>query len=91
MVACKDSRIRETVIRLINANEQWNGMGAASVAEAITIYSSQPVNLVLIGGGLSAAEEQELTAAINSAIPVIKHYGGGSGLLTGEIYQAIGV
>jgi hypothetical protein len=48
--------------------------------------------VLLIGAGLTAAEELNLTARakeIHPAIHVIQHYGGGSGLLSAEIYLAL--
>lgn len=86
--------ILQTVVRLINNNPAWQGTGAVTNAEAIAAFGSGSFKLVLLCGGISEPEEQELRLAFvahNPAIIIVQHYGGGSGLLSAEIFQAIGV
>ncbi|MFD2603421.1 hypothetical protein [Flavobacterium suzhouense] len=84
--------ILETVVRLINQNENWNGFGASSNEEAINLFTTINFTIVLLGCGIPEDEEKQLRdtfAAINPECPVIQHYGGGSGLLSNEIYAAL--
>jgi hypothetical protein len=43
---------------------------------------------VLLGAGLSEDEAEQVRQ--HFTVPVVQHYGGGSGLLYAEIYQALG-
>jgi hypothetical protein len=48
--------------------------------------------LVLIGGGVDEESERKLKAEfekVNAQIKIIRHYGGGSGLLFNEINEAL--
>lgn len=84
--------IVKTIVRLINNREDWNGTGVLSAAEAISAFEATPFKVVLFGGGITEQEEQELTAKFttrHASVICIRHYGGGSGLLYGEIQQAL--
>jgi 2-phospho-L-lactate guanylyltransferase (CobY/MobA/RfbA family) len=91
LAICTHEGILQTINRLINNNELWNSNGAIDINEAKELADTKDFDLILIGSGLTAAEEQELESvlAAHKNIPVVKHYGGGSGLLFGEIYQAL--
>ncbi len=91
LAICTHEGILQTINRLINNNELWNSTGAIDINEAKELADTKDFDLILIGSGLTAAEEQELESilAAHKNIPVVKHYGGGSGLLFGEIYQAL--
>ena len=80
--------ILETVIRLINANENWNGVGVINDWEAKEIFLIKDFSLVLLGSGIQEESETELYTFFknqNPKIGIIQHYGGGSGLLKSEI------
>jgi|SRR5690606_4105667 len=82
--------ILKTVLRLINANQDWNAMGAKSEAEAIGLFKQNTFDLVLIGAGI--IDELELKQELKLLQPdivCIDHYGGGSGLLRSEIIQGL--
>lgn len=84
--------ILETVVRLINANEDWFGIGAENETEAIVLFSKYTFDIVLLGCGLSKAKEDYLKAAFKNLHPEIiitEHFGGGSGLLKNEILLAL--
>jgi DNA-binding NarL/FixJ family response regulator len=84
--------ILETVVRLINSREGWTGIGVASTHKAIDVIASQKIDVVLLGCGLEKEVEDQLTATIgetNPQIKIVQHYGGGSGLLFGEILLAL--
>ncbi len=88
----RDPLILATVLRLINTNEKWNGIGARTDEEAIEIFPQQPVGIVLFCAGIDPASEEKLKAAFNTQNPppiFLQHYGGGSGLLSAEIYEAL--
>ena len=84
--------IMETVVRLINKNESWNGLGTTNDEEAKALFKGIRMSLVLLGCGISEEDEISLRiafAAHNPRVKVIQHYGGGSGLLYNEIYAAL--
>lgn len=82
----------EIVVRLINANENWEGIGAMTDEEAIQIFQKENFDIVLLGSGIDEESEVMLDAffrKVNSKIKIIQHYGGGSGLLKSEIVLAL--
>jgi len=84
--------IVKTVLRLVNNNPEWAGTSASSVQEAEEICRKKHFQLVLVGGGISEEDEQELHGKlkmIHKDLTIVRHYGGGSGLLTAEIYNAL--
>lgn len=88
----RNEAIRELVVKLINKNEAWSGFGAATKEEVITCLQQLKPALVLMGNGIDADEEVELCelmAKVQPGIKIIQHYGGGSGLLHGEIMEAL--
>ena len=92
LVICRHEGILQTVVRLINDNPEWHATGAVTNDEAFAAFSAQPFKLVLLGSGIEKESEEELRTdfkARNPDIIVVEHYGGGSGLLAAEIYQAL--
>lgn len=92
LVIGRHPQIMETVLRLINGQPNWQAQGALTDSEAIEKFNSTNFNLVLIGGGVEVSSEQKLKVAfekINPQVKMIRHYGGGSGLLFNEIQEAI--
>ena len=84
--------ILKVILRLIHANPLWKATGCSCVSDAKDTFLEKDFDLVLLGAGLAEDEELELTSHFESQKPVVrivKHYGGGSGLLFAEIYQAI--
>lgn len=84
--------IMETLLRLINKNPNWTARGALSPEEAIAVFDHFKPALVLLCNGISDSSEKALRTyftAKNPAVSIIQHYGGGSGLLTNEILQAL--
>jgi hypothetical protein len=84
--------ITATVVRLLNANENWNGIGVCDVHQARQSFAKIPFSLVLLGSGLDEECETELCSFFrkeNSNIKIVQHYGGGSGLLKSEILLAL--
>jgi hypothetical protein len=92
LVIGRHPEILQTVIRLVNNNPAWNGTGCGTDEEALTAFANNTFNLVLLGGGIEKESEDKLCKAfrlLNPQITIIQHYGGGSGLLSAEIYEAL--
>lgn len=92
LAVCSHPEILQTIIRLINNNPEWNGTGAMDETQALALFIAQPFDVVLLGSGmdeLSAGKLKPACSAINPQVKFVQHYGGGSGLLTAEIQQAI--
>lgn len=89
MVICKNIGILQTIIRLINQNDIWNGVAADSFDTALLLAKNDRFDLILLGAGLDQEEEDQLTKVFGEESVCIKHYGGGSGLLYSEIQQAL--
>ena len=88
----RHSEIMEIVVRLINANENWEGIGAKTDEEAMRIFQKENIEIVLLGSGIDEESEAMLDVffrKVNSKIIIIQHYGGGSGLLKSEILLAL--
>ena len=84
--------ILATVLRLLNNQEHWHATGCCTIEEAVQECNTGKYQILLIGAGLTADEEEELknrVKEINPALKVIPHYGGGSGLLFAEIHLAL--
>jgi len=84
--------ILQTVVRLINNNPEWDGVGANTDDEAVLLFSTQSFKIVLLCGGIENESENRLRITFNALNPdviIVQHYGGGSGLLSAEIYQAL--
>ena len=82
--------IMETIERLINKEGIWKATIALSEDEALANFALKDFKVVLLCAGLG--EElllKEKLLSLKPNLPVIKHYGGGSGLLFAEIHQAL--
>ena len=85
--------ILETVVRLINANEEWFGAGAETDETAIKLFQKINFQIVLLGCGIEEQSEEKLRDFFQEKHPncrIVQHYGGGSGLLKNEILSALG-
>jgi hypothetical protein len=92
LVICRHEGILQTVVRLINNNPEWYATGAVTDDEALAAFNTAPFKLALLGSGIEKESEDKLCTAfktLNRHIIIVQHYGGGSGLLTAEIYQAL--
>lgn len=92
LIICTNDEILKTIVRLIDSNASMQGTGANMLEQALMLFKTSSFDLILIGAGLKT-EEEELITNINRSIkkiPVVRHYGGGSGLLFTEIFQALG-
>ena len=92
LVIGRETDILQTVLRLINKNDNWNATGTGEDETAIKLFHQYPYDLVLLGGGIEADSEIKLSKIFtlqNPAIKIIQHWGGGSGLLENEIRAAL--
>jgi hypothetical protein len=77
---------------LINNQENWKAEGALADEEAKIKFENANFDLVLIGGGVEDKSEKELSSLFkgkNPLVKIVRHFGGGSGLLFNEIEQAM--
>lgn len=84
--------ILETVVRLINSNEDWFGVGAETDETAMDLFEKIKFQIVLLGCGIEEESEEKLRKFFqekNSDCLIVQHYGGGSGLLKNEILYAL--
>lgn len=84
--------IMRTLKRLIDKNPKWEASLAFSVNEALALCQAQPFALVLLGAGTDLADRQLFQSYFKSIgvdIPIVMHYGGGSGLLLPEIHEGL--
>ncbi|MDN3585219.1 hypothetical protein QWY86_00965 [Pedobacter aquatilis] len=89
----RDKEITAVMNRLLNARPEWKGICVCTDEEAISIFEAQEVDLVLLGNGINLECEKSLRnniTALKPNVKIIQHYGGGSGLLFGEIMTALG-
>lgn len=92
LVICNHEEILQTILRLINNNEDWEAIGANADEKAIELFHQHHFDLVLLGSGISDESENKLKKIFhhqNPQIKIIQHFGGGSGLLSNEIYAAL--
>jgi PleD family two-component response regulator len=92
LVVGRNPQIMQTVLRLINNESNMKAVGALTDEMGVKELNKNRFDLVLIGGGVEEVSEQEISKVIESnrlETKVIRHYGGGSGLLFNEIEQAM--
>jgi len=92
LVIGRHEEILQTVIRLINKNEDWEAKGSLLDSEAIRLFDQFNFDIVLLSNGISENCEESLCNYFRDIKPniiIIQHYGGGSGLLSNEILQAL--
>ena len=88
LVAGREKTILDVVERLINTHEGWKATVITTEDEGVHVFNKQRFPIVLVCAGFSAEEETSLRAKLTAKDPttvVIRHYGGGSGLLENEI------
>ncbi len=88
----RNKEITVVMNRLLNARSEWKGICVGTDEEAFSICQEQEIDLVLLGNGIDSSCEEKLRSQlhrINPNLKIIQHYGGGSGLLYGEIAEAL--
>ena len=92
LVIGRHEEILNTLLRLINKNEQWTACGTTSDKEATRLFDSNDFDIVLLSNGISENCEENICSYFRDKKPFIKiiqHYGGGSGLLSNEILHSL--
>lgn len=92
LVIGRHEAILQTVLRLINKNDDWEAKGSLTDNEAIRLFDEFNFDIVLLSSGISENCEAVLCDYFRDKKPgiiIIQHYGGGSGLLSNEILQAL--
>jgi DNA-binding NarL/FixJ family response regulator len=92
LVIGRHEEILNTLLRIINKNEDWSAQGTLSDREAIKLFDTNNFDIVLLSSGISINCEDSLCCYFKDKKPdikIIQHYGGGSGLLSNEIMQAL--
>jgi DNA-binding NarL/FixJ family response regulator len=92
LVIGRHHQILQTLLRLINQNSEWEARGTSDDKEAMELFQQNNYDLVLLSSGIEEESECQLRLSFttkNPSVIIIQHYGGGSGLLTGEILQAL--
>ena len=92
LILGKNQPILEILLRLVNANENWNAVGFNDEKLAQDYFLLNNVDFVLLSSGIEDTIEKEFSAFCLKAHPeveIIEHFGGGSGLLQSEIYDRL--
>jgi len=90
LVAGTHVEIMATILRLLNNKPGWQATGAGTLTEVLTVAEKQTFDIILIGAGINENDTSEIKKAFQE-IPVVLHYGGGSGLLYAEVYLALNI
>jgi hypothetical protein len=83
--------ILNTVVRVINKNDNWTAVGAMNIEEVKSLCEENHYEIILLGSGISEQNECILRCFFEKNSPdsiIVQHYGGGSGLLNSEIICA---
>nr|WP_295864634.1 hypothetical protein [uncultured Chitinophaga sp.] len=87
-----DPAIMQVVERLLNSHAGWEGIAALTREEGLEKTISGYYDAILLCVGVSAEDEEAIRQAVShhsSSTKVIRHYGGGSGLLENELRAAL--
>lgn len=92
LVVGRNKEIVPVLQRLIEQNENWQCTVAYDDEEAILQFQQMQYDIVLFSSGVAEDSESKLRHVFLFQQPeviIIQHYGGGSGLLHGEIREAL--
>jgi hypothetical protein len=88
----RNAAIMQVVERLINGHPHWKGKAVATDEEAVAALQEEKYHIALLCAGIGMEEEQTLKdkwRALDPSLVVVRHYGGGSGLLENEILTVL--
>jgi DNA-binding response OmpR family regulator len=88
----RDEAIMQVVHRLLNAHEAWTGSTATTDEGMNNALDKGVYDIVLLCAGITGEEEKQWREKLqgqHTATIVLRHYGGGSGLLENEILAAL--
>lgn len=92
LAIAKNTEILQVLNRLVNQTADWQGQATDNLDEAEFLLAQEEFNIVLCGTGLSEADEQRLNdffSHLTYQPKLVRHYGGGSGLLYSEVASAL--
>jgi hypothetical protein len=84
----RDQEILLVVERLINSHENWAAKIVTTDEAAIAAFGHQRYPIVFVCAGVTTEEEEALRqrlSVLDASVTVIRHFGGGSGLLENEV------
>jgi hypothetical protein len=94
LVIGKDPEILTVVLRLLNEYQQasYHAIGTTDPDQARELFAGGDIGLVLMTNGIDPtldASLREYFLTRRPGVRILQHYGGGSGLLFGEIAQVL--
>jgi hypothetical protein len=94
LVIGRDPEILKVVLRLLNEYKEANyhAVGSTDTDFARSLFADTDIDLVLITNGIDATLDASLCEDFFTRRPgvrILQHFGGGSGLLFGEIAEAL--
>ncbi|HEV3324911.1 MAG TPA: hypothetical protein VG052_04880 [Puia sp.] len=94
LVIGKDPEILKVVLRLLNEHKpaNYHAIGSTDPDQCRALFADSDIDLVLITNGIDATLDASLREDFLTRRPgilILQHFGGGSGLLFGEIAQAL--
>ncbi|MFB9076031.1 hypothetical protein ACFFLS_13930 [Flavobacterium procerum] len=88
----KNEAILAILLRLVNADENWNAVAFDNEKDAEEHFQNHKIDIVLLSSGIEDHVEKDFTLFCLEKQPdveVIEHFGGGSGLLKSEILHRL--
>lgn len=88
----KNEAILAILLRLVNADENWNAIAFNNENEAQEYFKNNKIDVVLLSSAIEDHVEKDFTTFCLKHQPdveVIEHFGGGSGLLRSEILHRL--
>ena len=92
LVIGRNEDILQKVIKLINNNIDWNGVGADSDEDAIEKFHQRNFDIVLLTNDITEIEEKKLRKIFihqNPDVSIIQHLGDDGGLLFTKIEDLV--
>lgn len=92
LILGKNQAILDILIRLVNADDDWNAIGFSDEELAKDYFQKNTLDFVLLSSGIDEGSEIKIRNFFITQQPeieIIQHYGGGSGLLRCEILEIL--
>src|SRR5580704_14951695 len=94
LVIGRDPEILKVVLRLLNEYKEANyhAVGSTDTDFARSLFADTDIDLVLITNGIDATLDASLREEFlirRPGVRILQHFGGGRGLLFGEIAEAL--
>jgi hypothetical protein len=94
LVIGRDPEILKVVLRLLNEHKpaNYHAIGSTDPDQVRALFADTDIDLVLITNGIDPTLDASLREEFLTRRPgvrILQHFGGGSGLLFGEIAEAL--